>query len=131
MTRSFDSNLSRRERQIMEIIYARRRATAVEVMEALPDPPGYSAVRTLLRILEAKGYLTHQKEGVRYVYLATQPRHRAARSALKQVLQTFFDGSVEQAVATLLSDADTKLSDAELDRLAAMIDREKDKGDEP
>ncbi|HZT42033.1 MAG TPA: BlaI/MecI/CopY family transcriptional regulator [Chthonomonadaceae bacterium] len=128
MAKHFGSDLSRRERQIMDIIYERRRATAVEVMEALPNAPSYSSVRTLLRILEMKGHLKHQKEGVRYIYMATHPRQSAARSALKQVLRTFFDGSVEKAVAALLSDSDVQISDAEFERLAAMIEQEKEKG---
>lgn len=128
MAKHFGSDLSRRERQIMDIIYERRRATAAEVMEALPNPPSYSSVRTLLRILEVKGHLKHQKEGARYVYMATHPRQSAARSALKQVLRTFFDGSVEKAVAALLSDSDVQISDAEWERLAQMIEQEKDKG---
>ena len=128
MAKHFGSDLSRRERQIMDIVYERRRATAVEVMEALPNPPSYSSVRTLLRILEMKGHLKHQKEGARYIYMATHPRQSAARSALKQVLRTFFDGSVEKAVAALLSDSDVEISDAEWERLAQMIEQEKDKG---
>lgn len=118
--------LSRRERQIMDIIYERGRASAVEVLEALPDPPTYSSVRALLRVLEEKGHLRHEEQGKKYIYLPTQPRQRAARSALKQVLRTFFGGSMENAVATLLSDTDTKVSREELDRLAALIDRAKE-----
>src|SRR5688572_1296816 len=106
MTRTFGSQLSRRERQIMDVLYRNGQATAAEVLEALPDPPGNSAVRTLLRILEEKGHLTHTQEGVRYVYRPTQPRQSAARSALAQVVHTFFGGSVENAVASMLSDAD-------------------------
>lgn len=128
MARAFGRDLSRRERQIMEIIYARGRATASEVLEALADPPSYSAVRALLRILESKGHVQHLRDGARYVYLPTQPRQRAARSALAQVVQTFFGGSVEQTVATLLSDADTQLSEEELSRLAALIEQAKEGG---
>jgi predicted transcriptional regulator len=112
----------------MEIIYARGRASAGEVLEALPDPPSYSAVRALLRVLEAKGHVQHVRDGARYVYLPIQPHYRAARSALSQVVQTFFGGSVEQTVATLLSDADSRLSEAELSRLAALIDQAKEGG---
>ncbi len=128
MAKHFDRDLSRRERQIMDIIYERRRASATEVMEALPDPPSNSSVRTLLRILEMKGHLKHQKEGARYVYMATHPRQSAARSALKQVLRTFFDGSVEKAVAALLADSDVQITEAEWERLAQIIEQEKDKG---
>src|SRR5437762_1988671 len=95
--------LSRRERQIMDIVYADGKATAGEVLERLPDPPGYSAVRALLRVLENKGHLRHVLEGTRYVYLPTVPPERARRTALKRLLATFFDGSTEKAVATLLS----------------------------
>src|SRR5579871_4492885 len=128
MAKHFDRDLSRRERQIMDIIYERRRASATEVMEALPDPPSNSSVRTLLRILEMKGHLKHQKEGARYVYMATHPRQSAASTALKQVLRTFFDGTVEGVVAALLSDSDVQITDAKWERLAKIIDQEKDKG---
>jgi BlaI family transcriptional regulator, penicillinase repressor len=116
------SGLSRRERQIMEILYRQEKASAGEVMEALEDAPGYSAVRALLRILEAKGYASHTRDGAKYIYQPATPRTQAAQAALTQVIQTFFGGSVEQVVATLVSDADTRLSDAELDRLARLID---------
>ena len=118
--------LSRRERQIMDIVYQRGRASVADVLEDLPDPPSYSTVRALLRILEEKGYLTHKKDGKRYIYRPTQPRHLAGRSALKQIFQTFFDKSIEKTVMTLISDAD--LSDEELDRLSQRIAQAK-KGD--
>src|SRR5215472_6315978 len=95
-------HLSRRERQIMDILYRGGRATAAEVREALPDPPSYSAVRAMLRLLEEKGHVRHEEAGLRYVFLPTVGRERAKRSALKHLLETFFEGSVEQAVATLL-----------------------------
>jgi predicted transcriptional regulator len=119
--------LSRRERQIMDIIYQQEQAAAAEVLAALPDPPSYSSVRALLGVLEAKGHLRHIKDGARYVYLPTRPRQNAARSALHQVMQTFFAGSVEQTVATLLSVSDTPLSDDEWERLSALIDQAKEK----
>lgn len=118
--------LSRRERQIMDIVYQHGRASVADVLEDLPDPPSYSTVRALLRILEEKGYLTHKKDGKRYIYRPTQPRQQAGRSALKQIFQTFFDKSVEKTVMTLISDAD--LSDEELDRLSQRIEQAK-KGD--
>ena len=118
--------LSRRERQIMDIVYQRGCASVVDVLEDLPDPPTYSTVRALLRILEEKGYLTHKKEGRRYIYRPTQPRHQAGRSALKQIFQTFFDKSIEKTVMTLISDAD--LSDEELDRLSQRIEQAKKGG---
>ena len=118
--------LSRRERQIMDIVYQRGSVSVADVHKDLPDPPGYSAVRALLRILEEKGYLVHEKDGRRYIYRPTQPRHLAGRSALKQIFQTFFDKSIEKTVMTLISEAD--LSDEELDRLSQRIKRAK-KGD--
>ena len=128
MARAFGRDLSRRERQIMDVIYQRGQATASEVLEGLPDPPSYSAVRALLRVLETKGHARHKQEGNRYIYLPSQPRNRAAQSALTQVVQTFFGGSVEQTVAMLLSDADTRLSEAELSRLAELIEQAKEGG---
>ena len=123
MAREPHHDLSRRERQIVDILYTRGRATAGEVQSALPDPPSYSAVRAMLRILEDKGHVRHEQDGPRYVYLPTVTRDRAKRSALKHVLQTFFDGSTEQAISALLDSADTRLSDRELDRLARLIDK--------
>ena len=118
--------LSRRERQIMDIVYQRGRASVADVLEDIPDPPSYSTVRALLGILEEKGYLTHKKDGKRYIYRPTQPRHQAGRSALKQIFQTFFDKSIEKTVMTLISDAD--LSDEELDRLSQRIEQAKKGG---
>jgi predicted transcriptional regulator len=120
--------LSRRERQIMEVIYRRGRATAAEVLEGLPDPPSYSAVRAMLRVLEEKGHLRHEQDGPRYMFLPTVPREQARRSAMKQLVQTFFDGSTEQAVAALLDEADRRLSDAELARLARLIAQARKEG---
>src|SRR3954466_11091188 len=114
-------DLSRRERQIIDILYANSRATAAEVQAALPDPPSYSAVRAMLRILEDKGHVRHEQDGPRYIYLPTVGRDNAQRSALHHVLKTFFDGSTEQAISALLDDSATRLSDAELDRLAQII----------
>jgi BlaI family penicillinase repressor len=113
--------LSRRERQIMEIIFARSEATAAEVTEALPDAPSYSAVRALLRILEEKGHLKHREDGKRYVFLPTEPVEKASRSALNQVVQTFFEGSLASAVAALVDAKDAKVSDEELKRLEDII----------
>ena len=117
------SDLSRRERQIIDILYARGRATAADVQAALPDPPSYSAVRAMLRILEDKGHVRHEQDGPRYVYLPTVARDNAKRSALRHMLQTFFDGSAEQAISALLDDSSARLSDRELERLARMIDQ--------
>ena len=123
MTNQPHVDLSRRERQIIDILYAQGRATAAEVQAALPDPPSYSAVRAMLRILEEKGHVKHEQDGPRYVYLPTVARDNAKRSALRHMLQTFFDGSAEQAISALLDDSSTRLSDRELDRLARMIDQ--------
>jgi len=128
MTDEIHTQLSRRERQIMDIIYERGRATAADVMDNLPDPPGYSAVRALLRLLEQKGYLIHEQDGPRYVFLPTVSRERARQSALRQMVKTFFDGSAEKAVAALLDMSRLKLSDAELERLARMIDQARKEG---
>ena len=121
-------HLSRRERQIMDIVYSRGQATAAEVQEALPDPPGYSAVRAMLRLLEEKGYLKHEQDGPRYLFKPTLAREKARKSALKQMLETFFDGSTEQAVAALLNLSKTKLDKDELDRLSQMIETAKKEG---
>jgi predicted transcriptional regulator len=121
MTKQPHLDLSRRERQIVDILYSQGRATAAEVQAALPDPPSYSAVRAMLRILEEKGHVRHEQDGPRYVYVPTLARDNAKRSALRHMLQTFFDGSAEQAISALLDDSSTRLSDRELDRLARMI----------
>jgi len=125
---STEPHLSRRERQIMDVLHARGRATAAEVLAALPDPPGYSAVRALLRILEEKGHVKHRREGVRYVYLPRLSREIARRSALKRVVATFFQGSSTQAMAALLETADTELSDAQLAKLQQIIKQAKTEG---
>jgi predicted transcriptional regulator len=121
-------SLSRRERQIMDAIYRRGQATSAEVLEDLPDPPSYSAVRAMLRVLEEKGHLQHVQQGPKYLFLPTVPREKARRSALKQLMQTFFDGSAEQTVATLLDLSASKLSDAELDRLSQLINQARKEG---
>jgi BlaI family transcriptional regulator, penicillinase repressor len=120
--------LSRRERQIMDFVYQRGRATAAEVQENLPDPPSYSAVRAMLRVLEDKGHARHEQDGPRYVYVPRVARDRAKRSALRHVVRTFFDGSKEQVVAALLDDKSTQLSKDELDRLAGLIERARKEG---
>jgi len=114
-------DLSRRERQIIDILYARGRATAAEVLAALPDPPSYSAVRAMLRILEEKGHVRHEQDGPRYIYLPTIGHENAKMSAMRHMLQTFFEGSASQAISALLDDHNAKFSDAELDRLAKVI----------
>ncbi len=114
-------SLTRRERQIMDILYRRGRATAAEVMDDLPGEPSYSTVRTQLRVLETKGHVRHEEAGLRYIYSAEVPRHTARRSALRHLVDTFFDGSAEKAVTALLGGDGARLSDTELDRIAAAI----------
>lgn len=121
-------SLTRREREIMDILYRRGRATAHEVLEDLADPPSYSAVRALLRLLEERGHVKHAQEGQAYVYAPAVARGDARRSALAHVVRTFFAGSVEQAVATLVESSRSKLSRDELDRLSDLIDRAKKEG---
>ncbi|MFN8003644.1 MAG: BlaI/MecI/CopY family transcriptional regulator [Acidobacteriota bacterium] len=128
MTQKSHVHLSRRERQIMDIVYQRGQATAAEVMEQLPDPPSYSAVRAMLRLLEEKGYLRHEQDGPRYLFKPTLAREKARKSALKQMLQTFFDGSTEQAVAALLDMSRSKLSEDELERLSQLIEDARKEG---
>jgi predicted transcriptional regulator len=122
------NNMSRRERQIMDIIYKRGRATANDVVDELHDPPSNSAVRATLRMLEEKGHLRHEEENLRYVYLPTVPRDKARKSAVKRLLETFFDNSVEHSVAAILDQAKPQLSRAELDRIAQLIDKAKKEG---
>ena len=125
---SIEHNLSRRERQIMDVLHAKESATAADIRAALPDPPGYSAVRALLRILEDKGHIRHRQEGARYVYLPRASRETASRSALKRLVTTFFAGSVSRAMAALLESRDTKLSEAEVNKLEQMIKQAKKEG---
>ena len=127
MTQSL-TELGRRERQIMDILLRRGRATAAEVLEDLADPPSYSAVRSMLRLLEDKGYVRHEWDGPRYVYLATGDPEQMKHSAVRHLLQTFFAGSAESAVVAMLGAADKPLSNDELDRIAALIDKARRKG---
>jgi predicted transcriptional regulator len=123
-----EQNLSRRERQIMDVLHANGQASVAEVLAALPEPPGYSAVRALLRILEEKGHVRHRREGARYVYVPRTAPEAARRSALKRVVSTFFQGSVSQAMAALLETPDTELSDTELNHLQQLIKKAKKEG---
>jgi BlaI family penicillinase repressor len=120
--------LSRRERQILDILYQRGKSSAAEVRAAMPDAPSYSGVRALLRILEEKGHVRHQAEGLKYVYLPTLPADKAKRSAVKHLLETFFKDSPEQVVAALLDVSSTRLKREELDRMAEMIEQAKREG---
>ena len=122
------AGLSRRERQVMDILYRRGRATASEIQEAMPDAPSYSAVRTTLRILEDKGHARHREDGPRYVYTPKVTRDKATRSALRHLVETFFDGSAERAVVTLLDSSGSSLSEEELKRIEQMIEKARKAG---
>jgi len=128
MTKPSSTTLTRREREIMDILYRRGRATAADVLEDMSEAPSYSAVRALLRILEDEGHIKHVQEGPRYVYLPAVARNDARRSALSHLVATFFEGSVEQAVTTLVESSRAKLSKDELERLSQLIDKAKKEG---
>lgn len=128
MSRQAPLDLGRRERQIMEVVYARGQASVAEVLESLPDPPGYSAVRAMLNTLEEKGHLRRKKSGKKFLYLPTVSAEKARRSVLKNLLATFFDGSAAQAMASLIEMDKDKLSSEDLDRLSKMIDDAKKGG---
>ena len=113
--------LSRRERQIMDILYQLGRATAADLMKALPGEPSDSTVRTQLRVLESKGHVRHEEDGLKYVYLPVVSRRVVRKSALKHLVNTFFDGSVEKVVAALLGPDGGRLSDEELDRISELV----------
>jgi len=123
-----DKTLSRRERQIMDIVYEAREATAQQILERLPSPPSYSAVRALLRVLEQKGHLLHRQDGPRYVYVPRLAKDKARKSALAHLKQTFFDGSTTDVVATLLDLSDENLSEDDYRRLAELIDKARGEG---
>ena len=123
MTKPLHAVLSRRERQIMDILYRRGRATANEVMADLTGSPSYSTVRTQLRVLESKGHVRHEEEGLRYVYTPALARHTARRSALRHLVDTFFDGSTEKVVGALLGGETARVSDEELDRIAGLVEK--------
>ena len=128
MSLSLHTSLSRRERQIMDILFRRGRATATEVMADLPSDAGNSTVRTQLRVLERKGHVRHERDGLRFVYMPVVARRAARKSALRHVIDTFFDGSPEKAVAALLGGEAAKLSDEQFDRIADMIARARKDG---
>lgn len=127
-TRSPHNALTRRERQIIDILYRRGRATANEVMDDLSGEPSYSTVRTQLRVLEAKGHVRHDEEGLRYVYTPAVPRHTVRKSALKHLVETFFDGSTEKVVSALLGGEGARISDEELERIAELVAKAKKEG---
>ena len=120
--------LTRREREIMDVVYRLGRASAQDVLDNLADPPSYSAVRATLRVLEEKGHVKHKQDGPRYLYLPTVSRDKAQNNALKHVVGTFFGGSVEQAVMALLSMPETKMSDDQLEKLAEQVRRAEEEG---
>jgi BlaI family transcriptional regulator, penicillinase repressor len=128
MAKAENPKLSRRERQMMDILYRRGRASASEIQAELPDAPGYSAVRATLRILEGKGHVRHEGEGLKYVYIPTVPREKATRSALSHLVDTFFGGSAEKAMLALLDSSAASLSPEELDRIAELVERAKKEG---
>jgi predicted transcriptional regulator len=121
-------HLSRRERQIMDVLYERGRASAAEVLEALPDPPSYSAVRAMLRVLEEKGHAVHEQDGARYIYAPAVAREDARESALRRLVRTFFGGSTEQAVAALIDMSREELDDAQLRRMSRLIEQARKEG---
>jgi predicted transcriptional regulator len=121
-------DVSRRERQILDVLYRAGRATVAQIQQGLPNPPSYSAVRTLLRILEDKGHVRHEQDGTRYVYLPCVERDRATRSAMHHLLHTFFEGSATRAIAALIDEDSHKLSSDDWERLADMIDRARRNG---
>ena len=123
MSKSPHATLTRRERQIVDILYRRGRATAAEVMADLPGEPSYSTVRTQLRVLEEKGHVRHEEEGLRYIYLPEVPRHTVRKSALRHLVDTFFEGSAEKVVAALLGEGTARLSDDQLERIAQRVAR--------
>src|SRR5689334_6601547 len=127
MAQPLHSALSRRERQIMDILYRLGRATANEVMADLPGEPNYSTVRTQLRVLETKGHVRHEEHGLRYIYIPTAPRYTVRQSALKHLVETFFEGSAEKMLSTLLGAEGSKLSDEDLDRLSGLIEKARQK----
>jgi len=123
-----DKSLSRREREIMDISYEMKEVTAQQVLERLPEPPSYSAVRALLRVLEKKGHLVHRQDGPRYVYTPRLPKDKARRNALSHLVRTFFDGSTESVVATLLDISEANLSEDDYRRLTELIEKSRTEG---
>jgi BlaI family transcriptional regulator, penicillinase repressor len=128
MTQKGAPRLSRREREIMDILYRTGKASATDVLAAMDDPPSYSAVRAMLRVLEQKGHVRHQEEGLKYIYVPTVAREKAKRSAVKHLLDTFFAGSPQAIVAALLDVSSTELTSEELDRMAEMIEKARKEG---
>jgi predicted transcriptional regulator len=128
MAKAPPATLTRREREIMDVLYQRGRATAGEVMKALPGNPTSSTVRTQLRVLEEKGHVRHEEQGLRFIYVPEVPRHAARKSALRHLVNTFFDGSAEKVVAAVLGGEGARLSDEELDRIADLLVKTRKEG---
>jgi BlaI family transcriptional regulator, penicillinase repressor len=128
MAKAPPATLTRREREIMDVLYQRGRATAGEVMKALPGNPSSSTVRTQLRVLEEKGHVRHEEHGLRFIYVPEVPRHAARKSALRHLVNTFFDGSAEKVVAAVLGGEGARLSDEELDRIADLLVKTRKEG---
>jgi BlaI family transcriptional regulator, penicillinase repressor len=127
-TAKSQQNLGRRERQIMEVIFELGEASVASVLERLPDPPSYSAVRTMIRLLEGKGYLRHRREGTKYIYRSTEPKDSVSRSALRHIIKTFFGGSASDTVAAILDVTSEKLSKEEFNRIERLIDDARKEG---
>jgi BlaI family penicillinase repressor len=128
MSKKLHTELSKRERQIMDVIYQKKSATAKEVMERIPNPPSYSTVRKLLNILEGKGFLKHIQDGIRYIYYPKIPHKKAMRSAIRQLMETYFDNSVEEAMTALIEYNSSSLSDEDLSRLIDIMKKKKREG---
>ena len=128
MSRKLHTELSKRERQIMDVIYRKKSATAKEVMERIPNPPSYSTVRKLLNILERKGFLKHIQDGLRYIYYPKIPHKKAMRSAVRQLMETYFDNSVEEAMTALIEYKSEGISDSDLDKMIDLIEKMKKEG---
>jgi len=128
MPREPHEGLTRRERQIMDVLFRTGKGTVAEVMEQIPDPPSYSAVRATLRVLEDKGRVRHQQDGPRYVYVPAVATETARHAALQHIVNTFFDGSADRAMAALLQMGDAKITDGDLARLTALVKRARDEG---
>jgi BlaI family transcriptional regulator, penicillinase repressor len=128
MSKSLHAVLTRRERQIMDILYRHGRATAGDVLKELPGDPSYSTVRTQLRVLEGKGHVRHEELGLRYVYTPVVPRRAVRKSALRHLVDTFFDGSAEKTVAALLGGEGARLSEEQLSRIAELVEKARKEG---
>ena len=128
MSKKLHTELSKRERQIMDVIYQKKSATAKEVMERIPNPPSYSTVRKLLNILEGKGFLKHIQDGIRYIYYPKIPHKKAMRSAIRQLMETYFDNSVEETMTALIEYNSSSLSDEDLSRLIDIMKKKKREG---